>query len=126
MLTTLALLVGMSGMALAQDWGRDRDRDNDRDDYYRGYYTPYGYQYYGREAYAYQPARFGYRDGVIDGRNDAATGHSFRPTYDRNYRHATDGFNGGNLGAYREAYRQAYLQGYRAGYGQHSGWRWGW
>ena len=30
----------------------------------------------------------GYRDGVNDGRNDRATGHSFRPTHDDNYKNA--------------------------------------
>ena len=71
-----------------------------------------------------------------DGRNDRATGHSFRPTYDRNYKNATNGYNGayGNKDAYKQAYRQAYEQGYQAGYGQGSygygnrpmgGWPWG-
>jgi hypothetical protein len=158
--TALALCVGMSGTALAQDrgqhrgrddrdghfrqnehrdrddqrgrwsWHRDRDHDRDRDHfrfrYYNGYYPNYGrglygYRYYGSTVYANQAAQIGYRDGVNDGRNDAATGHSFRPTYDRNYRIATDGFSVlfGDWGAYQQQYRLAYLQGYQAGYGQY-------
>lgn len=125
--TVLALCVGMSGVALAQDWGQDRDRDGDRDRYNnRVYSDSYGYGYYGRGGYGNQAARFGYRDGLIDGRNDAATGHSFRPTYDRSFRNATNGYTGsyGDLRAYRQTYRQAYTQGYQAGYGQHRSWFW--
>jgi hypothetical protein len=119
--TALALCVGMSGIALAQDWGQDRDR------YYNGGYNqPYGY--YSRDGYLNRAERFGYRDGLIDGRNDAATGHSFRPTYDHSFRNATNGYVGGygDLREYRQTYRQAYTRGYQAGYTQNRSGRWGW
>jgi hypothetical protein len=185
LVTVLALCVGMSGVALAQDNDHDRDdqkvhrdrddhrakhdrdddrgrrQDRDRDDYRygnnngyygnnNGYYNgqygryPYGrnngyygngqYGYYGRGGYGNQAAQIGYRDGVNDGRNDRATGHSFRPTQDSSYRHASNGYNGayGSKGAYQQDYRQAYEQGYQAGYGQagygygnRAGWPWG-
>ena len=119
-LTALAVCAGLSQVALAQEWGQDRDRDGYN---YRVYSAPYGYYWRGGN----QATQFGYRDGLIDGRNDAATGHSFRPTYDRSYRNATNGYTGGfgNLGEYRRAYRRAYTQGYQAGYSQYRGWRWG-
>ena len=126
LLTVLALCVGMSGIALAQDWDHDHDRDHDRDrDYiYHGDHD--------RGPYGNGAAQFGYRDGFNDGRNDAVTGHSFRPTQDSNYRHAENGYNGAywNKGAYRQAYREAYLQGYQNGYGRgqssaYRRWPWG-
>jgi hypothetical protein len=115
--TALALCAGMSTVVAAQEWRQYRDPD------------PYGY--YDRDRNADRAERFGYHDGVIDGRNDAATGHSFRPTYDHSYRNATNGYIGpyGDWGeylqAYREMYRQAYTQGYEAGFREYRGWHWG-
>jgi hypothetical protein len=120
LVTALALCVGMSGVALAQNWGQQSDRDR----YNNAYSEPYGN--YWRGDSNNRAERFGYQDGVIDGRNDAATGHSFRPTYDSSYRNATNGYSGyGSRGAYRQEYREAYMQGYQSGYGQRRGWRWG-
>jgi hypothetical protein len=116
----------------------DRDRDGDRDDRYRsgqvysngGYYPnsgsyPYSqyptgaYSGYGRQG-ASQAQQVGYQDGLNDGSNDRATGHSYRPTEDSNYRHANRGWNSGMIDrdSYSSAYRQAYMQGYQRGYGR--------
>ena len=110
-----------------RDW--NRDRDGDRDDRYRrgqaypGTYYPGGsypsgvYSAYGRQGVS-QAEQIGYQDGLNDGSNDRATGHSFRPTEDSNYRHANRGWNSGiDRDSYSATYRQAYMQGYQRGYG---------
>ncbi len=164
----LALCVGMSGVALAQEhhdqddqnrWNqhhdRDhKDRDHDRDHrdrdhdryrnnngrhgyygnnngYYRypngtygrnpnGYYGRnngyYGYPnsgYYGYPnngyyggAYGNGSAQQGYQYGLKAGQEDAAGGHSFRPTEHGTYKDGNAQFKSG------------YMQGYRAGYGR--------
>ena len=60
-----------------------------------------------------------------DGQSDRATGHSYRPTQDDNYRNASRGYSSayGNKDQYKSIYRQGYQQGYQQGYG--SGGRWG-
>jgi hypothetical protein len=64
-------------------------------------------------------AQFGYQDGLKDGRQDRATGHSNRPTQGDNYKNATRGFPGGaGQTAYKAEYRQAYVSGYQRGYGE--------
>ena len=107
---------------------RDGDRDRDGDDRYRSepasgtYYpsrVPNGvYGAYRTQGLGEAQQR-GYQDGVSDGSNDRATGHSYRPTEDSNYRHANRGWNSGRIDrdSYSSAYRQAYMQGYQRGYG---------
>jgi hypothetical protein len=73
--------------------------------------------------------QYGYQDGVNDGRNDRATGHSFRPSQDSNYKHADRGYNSsmGDKNEYKQEYRQSYEQGYQQGYnGGNNGNRGGW
>ena len=59
----------------------------------------------------------GYRDGMNDGRKDRATGHSFRPTQDDNYKNAP-GYSSsmGERQQYKDVYRQGYQRGYQIGY----------
>ena len=89
-------------------WGGDRGGG-----YYGGGYN------YGDTA-----RRFGFEDGLNDGRRDRYTGHSFRPTHDESYRHADRGYNRsfGSRGYYKQMYREAYERGYREGYNSR-GWR---
>ena len=122
--------------------GRYRDRD-DREAFRRGYDEGYrsargrgGFERgenYGNGGFgnggfnnASQAARdSGMRDGMNDGRQDRATGHSFRPTQDDNYKNAP-GYNSsmGSRQQYKDAYRAAYQQGYQQGYnGGGRGWR---
>lgn len=63
----------------------------------------------------------GYQDGLMDGRNDRSTGHSFRPTDTDNYKHADRGYhdNFGEKDAWKAAYRQGYADGYREGFKKH-------
>jgi hypothetical protein len=114
------------------DWDDNRWREADdrrayRDGYLRGYrevradFRPEGDRY--RDGYIDSARRFGHEDGYNDGVNDRRTGHSFRPTHDDNYRHATRGYYPG-LGSknyYKQIYREGYEQGYRQGYD--NGWR---
>ncbi len=53
-----------------------------------------------------------------DGAHDRATGHSYRPTRDDNFRNATRGYsyNYGSVDQYKAEYRQAYQAGYQQGY----------
>lgn len=94
-----------------------------------GYNQPYGNNqpYYGRRGYGYanrtgtfgnQPYQQGFADGRSDGLHDQATGHSYRPTHDDNYKHADRGYisSFGSKNAYKQEYRQGYLQGYEQGY----------
>ncbi|MGE5323893.1 MAG: hypothetical protein ACM3SW_13575 [Actinomycetota bacterium] len=101
---------------------RRGDGDHDGDDGYsrgnRGGYGAYGGNG-GYGGYAFNAARqYGFQDGLNDGRADRNTGHSFRPTHDRNYKHADRGYDPrfGYLNQYKAAYRQAYQQGYQQGY----------
>jgi Ni/Co efflux regulator RcnB len=98
-----------------------------------GYYGNNG-GYYGRSnsgAYGRggmnQASQVGYQDGIRDGQNDRATGHSFRPTQDDNYRNASRGYSSvmGDKNQYKSIYRQGYQQGYQQGYGSGGGRRWG-
>jgi hypothetical protein len=71
-----------------------------------------GYGQNGNQAYSY-----GYQDGVMDGRNDRATGHSYRPTQGDRYKHANTGWNGQmSRDQFVQQYRQGYTQGYQQGY----------
>jgi hypothetical protein len=98
------------------DHDRDRDRDRDRDN--GGYYGnngSYGNRGYGNVNQVAQ--QNGYRDGMNDGRKDRATGHSFRPTQDDNYKNAPGySSNMGDRQQYKNIYRQGYQQGYQLGY----------
>ncbi len=125
----LALCVGVSGGAWAQQWphqdNRDyqrgrygwqnnqRDHDGDRDDGYRN--GRGGNQSYARN----QGYRIGYQDGLNDGRRDFDSRHKFQPEKAGNYKHADRGYNSsfGDKNSYKQVYRNGYLQGYRAGYG---------
>jgi hypothetical protein len=99
-----------------RDGDRDRDRDHDRDgDHDRNGGPGNGnYGGYGNMSVARQN---GFRDGVSDGSHDRATGHSFRPTHDDNYKNAP-GYSSsmGDRQQYKNAYREAYGQGYPQGY----------
>jgi hypothetical protein len=114
---------------------QDRDDRDDRDRFHDGFYgdngyfggyygVPYGIYglngYYGdRGSDAFSRAQQrGFNDGVADGQHDAASGHSDRPTYHSDYRHADRGWNRslGDRGGYGQAYRRAYTQGYQQGY----------
>ena len=65
------------------------DGDGDRDD---GYYNG---GWYGRGASYGSPAyNIGYQDGLRHGQQDRMTGHSYRPTYDGDYRSADRGYSG--------------------------------
>jgi hypothetical protein len=106
-----------------RDRDRDRDRDNHRDrdrDRDRGRGTYGGPQYggYAGRSPWDQARQIGYQDGVADGRNDRATGHSFRPTQDDNYKNASRGHNSsmGDKQTYKNAYREGYARGYPEGY----------
>lgn len=122
----LALAVGASIPATAQDgWQRDPDRDRQAQDY--GWRDRDGDRDrdYGRDRFEYaaRTARqFGFQDGLNNGSRDRYTGHSYRPTHDRDYKHADRGYDDsfGRKDEYKELYRQAYLSGYQQGY-NHSG-----
>jgi len=60
--------------------------------------------------------QYGYRDGFDLGANDARRGKRYNDHGSGAYKHANNGFPGGNKGAYQQEYRIAYEQGYRAGY----------
>ena len=49
-----------------------------------------GYGYQQQNESPDNPAHWGYQDGFNDGSRDRATGHSFRPTHDSNYKHAPE------------------------------------
>jgi hypothetical protein len=71
---------------------------------------------------AFDSARdVGYQDGLMDGRNDRSSGHSFRPTDTDNYKHADRAYrdNFGSKDAWKAAYRQGYSDGYREGFKKH-------
>jgi len=122
--------------------GRRRrgDHDCDSDDAYCNGYPNPNYRgnnggYYGNNGGYYgngynngaQVAQqYGYNDGLREGANDRATGHSFRPTNDTGYRLATNGYQGqfGSRDQYKQWYRQAYEQGYQQGYNGGGGRRW--
>jgi hypothetical protein len=82
--------------------------------------------YYGRGGMN-QASQIGRQDGIRDGQNDRATGHSYRPTQDDNYRNASRGYSSvmGDKNQYKSIYRQGYQQGYQQGYGSGGGRRWG-
>jgi hypothetical protein len=96
------LVLGLCGCGLAQrgpDW--------------RGY--RYGDGVYAAERHARD---FGFHDGRDDGERDRLTGHSYRPTHDRNFKHADRGYDPayGSRQAYRDEYRAAYAEGYERGF----------
>lgn len=92
------------------DGDGDRDRhDGDRD---RAASANAGYGSLERIA-----RENGYRDGMNDGQKDRATGHSFRPTHDDNYKNAPGySSNMGDRQQYKNFYRSAYEQAYPQGY----------
>jgi hypothetical protein len=93
----------------------------------RGYYPYYGGNGYygGNRGGLGQAQSIGYQDGVRDGQNDRATGHSFRPTHDDSYHNADRGYSSafGDKQTYKNTYRQGYEQGYQRGYNANGG-RW--
>lgn len=116
-----------------QNGRRRRDRDCDADDRNcnNGAYYPNNGGYYGNgyNNGAQVAQQYGYSDGVREGANDRATGHSYRPTSDTGFRLATNGYQGqfGSRDQYKQWYRQAYQQGYQQGYngnGNYGGRRW--
>lgn len=96
----LAVLLVLSGLALAQD------RDGDRDDY------GYGRGGNGSQArqYGYQN---GYRDGLSHGREEARE-HDPGDFRSRDWRNANRGYQS-SMGSY-DQFRDGYRDGYRAGY----------
>ena len=87
--------------------------------YNGGYYGNNGGYYgngYNNGAQVAQQA--GYNDGLREGADDRANGHSYRPTNDPGYRMATNGYQAqfGSRDQYKSWYRQAYQQGYQQGY----------
>ena len=118
-------------------WGRRRgDGDCDSDDRYCNGYPNPNYrgnnngQYYPNGTYnggyygngynngAQVAQQYGYNDGLREGSDDRANGHSYRPTNDPGYRMATNGYQAefGSRDQYKSWYRQAYEQGYQQGY----------
>lgn len=104
------------------DGNRDRDGDHDRDDRDRNNGNGGNYGGYGNMSQIAQ--QNGYRDGMNDGRSDRATGHSFRPTHDDNYKNAP-GYSSsmGDRQQYKNIYRQGYGQAYPLGYNGGGGYR---
>src|SRR5215475_11241466 len=87
-----------SSNAFAQDW-RWRDRDGD------------GYQDNRRERFE---ERRGFRDGLIEGREDANRGRRFNPFGCERFRFGSSDYRQGFRSGYAEAYRRAsYRDGYR-------------
>jgi hypothetical protein len=64
------------------------------------------------------PSRYGYDDGLANGRKDKAKGDKFKPTEGDMYKHADHGWSAdfGDKDHYKQVYRQAYTQGYQEGY----------
>jgi hypothetical protein len=78
-----------------------------------------GYRYQQQYESPDNAAHWGYQDGFNDGSHDRATGHSFRPTHDSNYKHAPEyGHPAIRRDEYKNAYREAYVHGYEKGYGR--------
>ncbi|MBV9087037.1 MAG: hypothetical protein JOY79_06105, partial [Acidobacteriaceae bacterium] len=65
--------------------------------------------------------QYGYKDGFDLGANAARTSAPYNDHGSGAYKHADNGFPGGDKGTYQQRYRQAYMQGYRAGYEQSRG-----
>lgn len=63
--------------------------------------------------------RFGYDDGLAEGRADRDRGHPFKPTDGSMYKSGDHGWTAdfGDKGHYRQLYRQSYAEGYQNGYG---------
>jgi hypothetical protein len=109
----LAVMFVLGAFAVAQD--RDNRDYNDDRDHSNGPHRAYPNGGYGNNDPAYQ---YGYKDGFDLGANAARTGAAYNDHGGGAYKHANNGFPGGNKGAYQQRYRQAYMQGYRAGYEQ--------
>jgi len=64
------------------------------------------------------PERYGYDDGLANGRRDKAKGDKFKPTGGDMYKHADHGWSAdfGDKDHYKQVYRQAYTKGYEEGY----------
>jgi hypothetical protein len=78
-----------------------------------------GYRYQQQNEPTDNAAHWGYQDGFNDGSHDRATGHSFRPTHDSNYKHAPEyGHPPIRRDEYKNIYREAYVHGYEKGYGR--------
>jgi hypothetical protein len=98
---TALMLGGAAGVASAQ------------------YGQGYGPAYRDQSSPAEYAARVGYQDGLNDGSRDRATGHSFRPTHDHDYKHAPEyGHPDINRDEFKSVYRDAYVRGYEKGYGR--------
>lgn len=101
------------------DFDRDRDhhdedRDRDNHDWDRDHAASANGGYGSLERIAREN---GFRDGMNDGQKDRATGHSFRPTHDDNYKNAPGySSNMGDRQQYKNFYRAAYEQAYPQGY----------
>jgi hypothetical protein len=64
------------------------------------------------------PARYGYEDGLAQGRRDRDKGAKFRPTDSNFYKRADHGWSDTDIDKdhYKQVYRQAYAKGYEQGY----------
>lgn len=64
------------------------------------------------------PERYGYDDGLANGRHDKAKGNKFKPTDGDMYKHGDHGWSAdfGDKDHYKQLYRQAYTKGYEQGY----------
>ena len=120
LLSALAFTQVPTAMAQsAPGWGW-QDRDHDRYDHDRNWHGNRD-DFRGGLGVA---RHFGYEDGFNDGAYDRRTGHSFRPTHSRNFKHADRGYKRRFVSRheYKEVYRNAYEEGYRRGY-RTGGWR---
>ena len=101
----LAVLVGSTGFAVAQDW--DHDRDDSRYDHDR---------YYHRDLRVAH--EIGYQDGAQVAREDMWHGKPFNPYPRGKYRGADHGYyrGYGDRQEYRERYADGYGDGYRAAF----------
>lgn len=70
------------------------------------------YRYPARTAVDNRAYDIGYRQGRIDGEEDARRGRRADATRHRDFRNADDGYRGGNRNAYRQLYRQGFVTGY--------------
>jgi hypothetical protein len=112
----LSLMIGFmlisSTDASAQygNYGNSR-RDN------RGYNSSYNYD-------AINVAqRYGYQDGLNDGRDAAREGDRYHPQNSGDWQKGTNGYESryGSRSAYKQTYRAAYIEGYNAGFQRNEG-----
>ncbi|MCU1298351.1 MAG: hypothetical protein JWO91_2629 [Acidobacteriaceae bacterium] len=109
----LAITVGTSGLALAQDW---RYNDHDRDDWRYNDHDRDDYRYdRDGDRRAFDVARdFGFHDGAYVARQDMHRGKAENPYPRGKYGHADHGYR--HEYGDRYSYQNEYARAYRAGY----------